>query len=114
MLPNVMSKIDTYRSKVFCGQYTKDGRVLITACQDQRIRFYDMTKLADAGYVKTRSTGTSNGLSNAEPSSNLQFHSVEAKDVGWSILDVAVSPDGRHAVYSSWSDYSKCLLETFF
>ena len=28
----------------------------------------------------------------------------KARDVGWSILDVAVSPDGEHLVYSSWSD----------
>lgn len=98
MLPSAMSKVDTYRSKVFCGQYTKDGRVLITACQDQRIRFYDMTKAFDAGRTKDLSFGP---RSTAEP-----FRSVEAKDVGWSILDVAVSPDGRHAIYSSWSDYS--------
>ena len=26
------------------------------------------------------------------------------KDVGWSVLDVALSPDGGHLVYSSWSD----------
>ena len=24
--------------------------------------------------------------------------------VGWSVLDVALSPDGGHLVYSSWSD----------
>ena len=29
---------------------------------------------------------------------------IQARDVGWSILDVAVSPDGEHLVYSSWSD----------
>ena len=29
---------------------------------------------------------------------------MQARDVGWSILDVAVSPDGEHLVYSSWSD----------
>ena len=26
------------------------------------------------------------------------------QDVGWSVLDVALSPDGGHLVYSSWSD----------
>ena len=28
----------------------------------------------------------------------------QAQDVGWSVLDVALSPDGGHLVYSSWSD----------
>ena len=32
------------------------------------------------------------------------FHTIEPRDVGWSVLDVAVSPDGRDLVYSSWSD----------
>ncbi len=25
--------------------------------------------------------------------------------MGWSVLDTAISPDGRHVIYSSWSDY---------
>lgn len=32
---------------------------------------------------------------------------VPARDVGWSILDTAVSPDGSHFVYSSWSECCK-------
>ena len=30
--------------------------------------------------------------------------SYDHQDVGWSVLDVALSPDGGHLVYSSWSD----------
>ena len=30
--------------------------------------------------------------------------SYRYQDVGWSVLDVALSPDGGHLVYSSWSD----------
>ena len=30
--------------------------------------------------------------------------SYHYQDVGWSVLDVALSPDGGHLVYSSWSD----------
>ena len=28
----------------------------------------------------------------------------QPRDVGWSVLDVGVSLDGRQLVYSSWSD----------
>ncbi|XP_013924550.1 PREDICTED: DDB1- and CUL4-associated factor 11 [Thamnophis sirtalis] len=33
------------------------------------------------------------------------FRSVKARDVGWSVLDVAFTPDRTHFLYSSWSDY---------
>lgn len=38
---------------------------------------------------------------------------IPARDVGWSILDTAFSPDGRSIIYSSWSEASK-NLETLF
>ncbi|ERE89402.1 DDB1- and CUL4-associated factor 11-like protein [Cricetulus griseus] len=34
-----------------------------------------------------------------------KFKSIKARDVGWSVLDVAFTPDGNHFLYSSWSDY---------
>ena len=45
-------------------------------------------------------------------SSGKQSHHISSQlinyydhqDVGWSVLDVALSPDGGHLVYSSWSD----------
>lgn len=30
-----------------------------------------------------------------------------AHDVGWSVLDIAFSPDGEHFAYSSWADCCK-------
>lgn len=30
-----------------------------------------------------------------------------AHDVGWSVLDIAFSPDGEHFAYSSWADSCK-------
>ncbi|MGH0174232.1 UNVERIFIED_CONTAM: hypothetical protein FKN15_069175 [Acipenser sinensis] len=33
------------------------------------------------------------------------FKTIKARDVGWSVLDVAFTPDGAHLLYSSWSDY---------
>ena len=32
------------------------------------------------------------------------LQTIEPRDVGWSVLDVAVSQDGRQLVYSSWCD----------
>ncbi|KAJ8953999.1 hypothetical protein NQ318_004290 [Aromia moschata] len=31
------------------------------------------------------------------------FSSLRARDVGWSIIDIAFSPDKEHYVYSTWS-----------
>lgn len=53
----------------------------MTACQDRRLRIY-----------------------NTVPKGLKLVKTIEARDVGWSILDVAVSHDGEHLVYSSWSD----------
>lgn len=36
-----------------------------------------------------------------------KFRSIKARDVGWSVLDIAFTPDGAHFLYSSWSDYSE-------
>lgn len=35
------------------------------------------------------------------------LRSTRGRDVGWSILDVAFSPDASQCLYSSWSDYSE-------
>lgn len=37
----------------------------------------------------------------------VQFKTIPARDVGWSILDTAFSPDGNYIVYSSWSECCK-------
>ena len=47
--------------------------------------------------------------------SNGQFRpmkGVHARNVGWSVLDVALSPDSRHLIYTSWCDYSESNLCT--
>ncbi|XP_015789534.1 DDB1- and CUL4-associated factor 11 isoform X2 [Tetranychus urticae] len=80
-LPRKMVKLDHYPSKTFCGFYSKEGDMFLTACQDYNIRIYD-TKNDSFRLMNT----------------------VWARDVGWSILDSDMSPDGRHFVYSSWSE----------
>jgi len=80
-LPTNCDMVARYKNKVFCGTYAKDGDIFMTACQDQLIRLYD-TRCGRFDLFKT----------------------IQARDVGWSVLDVVVSPDGDHLVYSSWSD----------
>lgn len=79
-LPNEMTILETYPGKAFCGIYSKDGKHFITASQDRQIRLYKC----------------------CEPAYKL-VNSIYARDVGWSIIDVAFSPDHEHFVYSTWS-----------
>uniref|UniRef100_A0A8C3S3K9 DDB1- and CUL4-associated factor 11 n=1 Tax=Chelydra serpentina TaxID=8475 RepID=A0A8C3S3K9_CHESE len=81
-LPNQLAFTDSYSQKVFCGVYSRDGQLFMSACQDQIIRLYDCR------YRCFR-----------------KFKRIQARDVGWSILDVTFTPDGSHFLYSSWSDY---------
>uniref|UniRef100_A0A7N5ZV61 DDB1- and CUL4-associated factor 11 n=1 Tax=Anabas testudineus TaxID=64144 RepID=A0A7N5ZV61_ANATE len=88
-LPNYVSHKDTYQQKAFCGVYSEDGNMFLSACQDQNIRLYDTTR----GRFNLRRT-------------------VKARDVGWSVLDVCFTPDAHHVLYSSWSDYIHlCSIE---
>ncbi|CAL8292173.1 unnamed protein product [Lota lota] len=81
-LPNYVSHKDTYHQKAFCGLYSSDGSMFLSACQDQNIRLYDTTRRRF----------------------NL-LRTVKARDVGWSVLDVCFTPDAQNILYSSWSDY---------
>lgn len=80
-LPNTPHVVQHYSQKAFCGTYSEDGELFLTACQDRRLRLY---RTKDHLF---------------EP-----FKSIEARDVGWSILDTAFSPDGNYFIYSSWSE----------
>ncbi|XP_060567782.1 DDB1- and CUL4-associated factor 11-like isoform X2 [Ruditapes philippinarum] len=80
-LPNYCDSVANYRQKAFCGTYSVDGNIFLSASQDQNIRIYDTT----------------------EDRFEL-MKSIRAKDVGWSVLDTAFSPDGNYMIYSSWSD----------
>lgn len=80
-LPNRMDQVAKYSSKAFCGSYSTDGKFFLTACQDKYLRLYK----------------TDNG-------EFTEIKKISARDVGWSILDTAFSPDGNYIVYSSWSE----------
>ncbi|XP_066138934.1 DDB1- and CUL4-associated factor 11 isoform X2 [Euwallacea fornicatus] len=80
-IPNEMVvALENSTGKVFCGIFSPDGNTFLTASQDRHIRLYN-SKDCSYGLLK----------------------SVRARDVGWSIIDVAFSPDGEHFVYSTWS-----------
>ncbi|XP_052230443.1 DDB1- and CUL4-associated factor 11-like isoform X2 [Dreissena polymorpha] len=80
-LPNFCETIGCYRQKVFCGTYSVDGNIFLAASQDHNIRVYD-TRDDEFNLMKV----------------------IRARDVGWSVLDTAFSPDGNYVAYSSWSD----------
>ncbi|XP_071446703.1 DDB1- and CUL4-associated factor 11 isoform X1 [Hetaerina americana] len=80
-LPNKKGIVASYRSKAFCGTYSKDGNVFLSACQDRNLRLHH----------------TCDGKFEL-------FKTIQARDVGWSILDTAFSPDCNHIAYSSWSE----------
>lgn len=81
-IPNKKETKAQFLQKLFCGQYSSDGTVFLSACQDQNIRLYDTT----LGQFK-------------------EFQNIVARDVGWSIIDTDFSPDQQYLIYSSWSDY---------
>lgn len=81
-VPNKMETKAQHHNKLFCGSYSRDGTVFLSACQDQRLRLYDTT----LGQFK-------------------EFRNIVARDVGWSVIDTDYSPDQQYLIYSSWSDY---------
>jgi len=80
LLPHNGVQVAKYNKKVFCGTHARDGQLFITACPD-KIRLYD-TRFDKFKLLQT----------------------IEPREVGWSVLDVGVSQDGRQLVYSSWCD----------
>ncbi|XP_014477688.1 PREDICTED: DDB1- and CUL4-associated factor 11 [Dinoponera quadriceps] len=85
LLPNRFDLISNHKSKIFCGTYSNDGKFFLTASQDKVLHLYH----------------THNGEFNI-------LKTIPARDVGWSVLDTAFSPDGENIVYSSWSE---CLYQ---
>lgn len=81
-LPSTKQHVERFDQRVFCGFYSKNGHIFLSAAQDFRIRLYD-----------TRSDIFK------------LIRNVSARDVGWSILDLDLSPDGALFAYTSWSDY---------
>lgn len=79
-----------YEHQIFCGQYSRDGSLFMSAAQDRRVRLYDSVSW------KTKKE-------------------IHARNIEWSIIDIDYSPDQRWIIYSSWSDYvHMCNLQGDF
>lgn len=102
-VPNEMVEtLDDTSGKVFCGIFSPDGNTFLTASQGSHrttfLRFQlKNTKLSDR-HIK---------LYNSKDCSYKMVKNVKARDVGWSIIDVAFNPDGDQFVYSTWSSSCK-------
>ncbi|CAF2630110.1 unnamed protein product [Rotaria sp. Silwood2] len=81
-LPNQGQVVASMTRPTFCGQFSEDGQRFFSACQDYCIRLYDTT--------------TSQMFR--------QQAEFAAEEVGWSILDTALSPDRNSIAYATWSD----------
>ncbi|KAG8200731.1 hypothetical protein JTE90_022340 [Oedothorax gibbosus] len=82
VIPNKSDYVESLNKKVFCGNFAKDGDVFMSAAQDFCIRLYDTSR---GSHFKLK-------------------RKIEARDCGWSILDTAVSPNGRSLIYCTWSE----------
>eukprot|EP00818_Percolomonas_sp_WS_P009579 CAMPEP_0117455138 /NCGR_PEP_ID=MMETSP0759-20121206/11197_1 /TAXON_ID=63605 /ORGANISM="Percolomonas cosmopolitus, Strain WS" /LENGTH=565 /DNA_ID=CAMNT_0005248417 /DNA_START=193 /DNA_END=1890 /DNA_ORIENTATION=+ len=126
--------IEHLDASLFCGQFSKDGDIFVSACQDQVIRLYNVddvqeilrdnqqrrlnTQRATAGDGAPRLSNINSPPTTATNTDD-QMHDIDddiervpsayrevyARDIGWSIIDVNFSPDQRHLIYSSWSPF---------
>lgn len=81
MLPEFENVADAFDSRAFNSVYSSDGSMLITALQMQsQIHLYDTSR-----------------------DNFKRLKSVNAREVGWSVLDVDFSPDNEWFAYSTWS-----------
>ena len=81
-IPNhAVKSLIKLETKIFCGNFTKDGDRFLTGSQDQKIRIFDST------------TTKYNKLS-----------VINCKHVSWCILDIDFSHDGQYFAYSSWAE----------
>lgn len=81
LIPNRVERAATLETKCFCGTFDPSGNLFVSASQDCLIRVYN----------------TRNGKFK-----HLKSH--KAEDVGWSIIDLDVSPDSQKFIYSSWNE----------
>ena len=96
-----------FQAPVFCGQFTRAGNTFCSASQDGIIRLYHSPSTDMHSRSHSHSHSNSHPTSPSQspsPSSPLSpFKVIEAKDVGFAVLDLAHSPDERFVIYSSWS-----------
>ncbi|KAN0016014.1 hypothetical protein ACTFIU_005964 [Dictyostelium citrinum] len=86
-----MDSADTVISmpaRIFCCKITSDGKRLMTASQDKKIRIFNTSNFDE-------------------------IKSIDAIDINWSIIDTDYSPDQNWLIYSSWSHYIQLCRVNF-
>lgn len=91
MIPNFSNgSANLFEHRLFCGQFSDDGSIFMSACQDAMVRLYHYDHLLYARSKKVQAT---------------PFKIISARDVHWSIIDVDYSPNCKFVAYSSWSPF---------
>jgi WD repeat-containing protein 23 len=91
MIPNFSNgSSNLFQHRLFCGQFSNDGSIFMSACQDAMVRLYHYDHLLYARSKKVQAT---------------PFKIISARDVHWSIIDVDYSPNCKFVAYSSWSPF---------
>lgn len=94
--------LDNTSGKVFCGIFSPDGNTFLTASQGNHTNFLQFHYKKKIGFSDRHIK-----LYNSKDCSYKMVKNVKARDVGWSIIDVAFNPDGDQFVYSTWSSSCK-------
>ena len=81
-VPNSSRILCEFPTRVFIGRFSEKGDKYVTCCQSGAITLFDV-----------------------EGRRIVPFRSLKGRDIGWSIVDLAFSPDERFAVYSSWCSH---------
>jgi len=63
-----------YRSRIFCGKYSKSGELFMSASQDRCVRLY-------------------------KTDTKKQIKEIQARNIGWSIIDTDYSSDQRWLIF---------------
>jgi len=118
-IPNHFAKtLQHYPEQLFCGSFSSNGKVFLSACQDAVIRLYHSRDLLqwsanpiqEPARPSTRRRGglypppPPEGKSNANMAPK-PFRQVDCRGISWSIISTDFSPDMKWIAYSSWSPY---------
>ena len=93
VFPNKVVETFSSSSRVFCCDFSSDGNVLCAASQDHVIHLIDARSGANSNHWPI-------------------YKQVESQFSGWSVIDVALSPDHELVAYSGWSS-SIYLVNTY-
>ena len=115
-------------SHFFCGSYSTDGSVYMSACQGDQSPALALPPprraqaLLVLGIACSPRSAPAKGCLRRErflrcADATITLHdtqdngrvikTIEARDIGWSIIDTDYSPDQRFLIYSSWSPYGQ-------